>query len=371
MPTTGEYDDRPINGERPTVAMSMGDPGGIGPEVIVKALAKSTDARARFVIHGSSSALNAAAGRCGIEPFWWRVEAGSALEGTTSAHKVVLIDDDPPEWRERDGDLRFDARPTKVGGELSFKWVERAIAAAKLPEGDPARADAIVTGPISKAAWAMAGRKKYAGHTELLADRFNAKRVAMMFEGPAVRVVLATVHIPLMDVRNKLTIGRIHDAIDLGAEGCRMLGIARPRIAVCGLNPHAGEGGLLGDEETRLIEPAIEAAVRNGIDATGPHPADTVFTAALNGRYDLVVAMYHDQGLIPVKMLARDRSVNVTLGLPTIRTSPDHGTAYDIAGTGMAEEGSMKSSIDLALRMIRRASAATGSSARRTVRPDG
>ncbi|MEQ8770751.1 MAG: 4-hydroxythreonine-4-phosphate dehydrogenase PdxA [Phycisphaerales bacterium] len=339
------------NPDRPTLAISMGDPGGIGPEVIVKALAKMGDARARFVIHGSSRAMNAAADACGIDPFWWRVESGSALEDLTGAHKVVLVDDDPPEWRSGDAPRPFDNRPTKLGGELSFRWVERAIATAKLPEGNPARADAIVTGPISKAAWSLAGRGRWPGHTELLADRFSCKRVAMMFEGPAVRVVLATVHIPLMDIRNQLTIGRIHDAIDLGNEGCKRLGVARPRIAVCGLNPHAGEGGILGDEETRLIEPAIEAAVRNGIDATGPHPADTVFTAALNGRYDLVVAMYHDQGLIPVKMLARDASVNVTLGLPTVRTSPDHGTAYDIAGSGMAEEGSMKSSIQLALRM--------------------
>lgn len=333
---------------RPVIAVSMGDPGGIGPEVLVKALADpARRQRARFVVHGSSRAMHRAAEVCGIAPFWWRVEAGSGLLGAASAHDVVVLDD-PGEDEQRP----FEARPTRLGGELSYRWVERAIAQAKLPDADPDRAEAIVTGPVSKEAWALAGKKRYAGHTELLADRFGAKRVAMMFEGPAVRVVLATIHIPLMEIRNALTIGRVFDTIELGAEGCRRLGIARPRLAVCGLNPHAGEGGILGDEETRLIKPAIELAVRAGVDATGPHPADTVFAAALHGRYDLVVAMYHDQGLIPVKMLARDTSVNMTVGLPIVRTSPDHGTAFDIAGRGMAEEGSMKNAIDLALRML-------------------
>lgn len=341
--------------DRPVIAVSMGDPGGIGPEVLVKALSeRARRASARFVVHGSGVAMHRAADALGVEPFWWRLDAESGLEGSASAHDVVLLDDDPPAWREHGGEPGFDARPTKVGGELSFRWVERAIASCKKPAGDPGRADAIVTGPISKEAWALAGRKRFPGHTELLADRFGAKRVAMMFEGPAVRVVLATVHLPLMDVRNVLTIGRVFDAIDLGAEGCRRLGIAKPRIAVCGLNPHAGEGGLLGDEESRLIEPAIEHAVRTGIEVSGAYPADTIFAQAVHGRYDLVVAMYHDQGLIPVKLLARDRSVNVTLGLPIVRTSPDHGTAFDIAGRGIAEEGSMSNAIDLAVRMLGR-----------------
>lgn len=350
----------------------MGDPGGIGPEVIVKSLRDpGVRGRARYVIFGSGSAMHRAADACGVEPFWWRVASGSDLLSTTEAHGVVVIDDEDGAAPET-----FDARPTKLGGELSFRWVERAIAACKDNGGGGSgsalatgaggvRADAIVTGPISKEAWALAGRRRFPGHTELLADRFNAKRVAMMFEGPAVRVVLATVHMPLMDVRNALTIGRVFDAIDLGAEGCRRMGIASPRIAVCGLNPHAGEGGLLGDEETRLIEPAIEHAVRAGIDARGPFPADTIFRDAVNGRYDLVVAMYHDQGLIPVKLLARDTSVNVTVGLPIVRTSPDHGTAFDIAGRGMAEEGSMRHAIDLAARMLARTPAVTPGDPRR------
>jgi 4-hydroxythreonine-4-phosphate dehydrogenase len=154
-----------------------------------------------------------------------------------------------------------------------------------------------------------------------------------------------------MDVRNVLTIGKVYDPIDLGHQFCRQLGIAKPRIAVCGLNPHAGENGMFGDEESRIIRPAVDAARRVGIDAHGPFPGDTVFIGAAAGDWDLVVAMYHDQGLIPVKLLGWDKAVNVTVGLPIVRTSPDHGTAFDIAGQGRASEGSMKAAIELAARL--------------------
>jgi 4-hydroxythreonine-4-phosphate dehydrogenase len=173
----------------------------------------------------------------------------------------------------------------------------------------------------------------------------------MMFDSPRLRVALATAHLPLMDVRNVLTIGRVYDPIDLGHEFCRQLGIAKPRIAVCGLNPHAGENGMFGDEDARIIRPAIDAARRIGIDAHGPFPADTIFIRAAAGDWDLVVAMYHDQGLIPVKLLGWDKAVNVTVGLPIVRTSPDHGTAFDIAGQGKASEGSMKAAIELAVKL--------------------
>jgi 4-hydroxythreonine-4-phosphate dehydrogenase len=241
--------------------------------------------------------------------------------------------------------------PADDPGDASFRWVERAIAMSLAAPADPMHADAVVTAPISKEAWKLAGHGEFPGHTELLAARTGTKRFGMMFVGPRLRVILATAHVPLMKVASRLTEDRILETIELGAEGCRRLGIPRPRIAVCGLNPHAGENGLLGDEDRRLIAPAIARVARNGIDATGPHPADTVFNAAVAGRYDLVVAMYHDQGLIPAKLLDRDRTVNLTAGLPTIRTSPDHGTAFDIAGKNRAEDGSMKAAIDLAIRM--------------------
>jgi 4-phospho-D-threonate 3-dehydrogenase / 4-phospho-D-erythronate 3-dehydrogenase len=242
---------------------------------------------------------------------------------------------------------------SRTQGELSYRLVEDAVAAAKRPVGDPLRVDAIVTGPISKQAWKLAGHGQFPGHTELLAARFGGKRHGMMFVSPVLRVILATAHIPLMDIRNALTIGKVFDAIDLGHQACLRLGIPRPRIAVCGLNPHAGEGGMLGDEDQRLIEPAIRAAVEGGMDARGPFPADTIFNAAVKGEFDLVVAMYHDQGLIPLKLLARDSAVNVTVGLPVIRTSPDHGTAFDIAGRNKADPGSMRAAIELAISMAR------------------
>ncbi len=329
----------------------MGDPGGIGPEVLVKALADTrVRALARFVIHGAADAMHEAAQAAGVEPFWWEARRGSPLVETARAHEVVLIDD------RDEGRAGYPRAPNRVAGELSFRWVEDAIASARLPGGDPMHADAIVTGPISKEAWSLAGRGKYPGHTELLATRFGSKRHAMMFVGPSLRVVLATAHVPLMDLRNILTIGRVYDAIDLGHDACIRLGVARPRVAVCGLNPHAGEHGLLGDEEDRLITPAVRIAAEQGMDVHGPFPGDTIFSAAVGApgrpaKYDLVVAMYHDQGLIPVKLLFRDESVNITLGLPTVRTSPDHGTAFDIAGKNRADAGSMKAALRLAARM--------------------
>jgi len=173
----------------------------------------------------------------------------------------------------------------------------------------------------------------------------------MMFVSPRLRVVLASAHVPLMGVRDVLTIGRVHQAIDLGHAACLDLGVARPRVGVCGLNTHAGESGAMGDEETRIIEPAIGIARDAGADVRGPFPADTIFQRAVGGEFDLIVAMYHDQGLIPVKLLDWDRAVNVTLGLPTTRTSPDHGTAFDIAGQNRGDPGSMIEAISLASRL--------------------
>jgi len=294
--------------------------------------------------------MSEAAHACNIDPFWWRVDTRSQLAQTLASHDVVLLDEDPA-LHEQSIELEFPAKPCKLSGNLSFEWVRRAIEDTKRPDDDPLHADAIVTGPINKEAWAIAGRAKYPGHTELLAQRLNAKRSAMMFVGDKLRVVLATVHIPLNEIRDKLTIGVVHNAIDLGHEACLKLGIPRPRIAVCGLNPHAGENGLLGDEEKRLIDPAIDLSLNTGMQVSGPYPADTIFNSAIAGKFDLVVAMYHDQGLIPVKLLERDLAVNITLGLPCVRTSPDHGTAFDIAGKGLANPGSMNNAIDLAIRM--------------------
>ena len=331
----------------PVLGITMGDPLGIGPEVVVKALADPAIRRiANFVIYGRNETLLAAAERARVGLDWFRVDAASERAQGGSVLQPLVLD--------YTSEGLLDASrpgPTRFGGLLSKAFVEDAISDAMRAPGDPRRIDAMVTGPISKESWSIAGFK-WPGHTELLAFRTKSKRHSMMFSSPRLRVALATAHLPLMDVRNVLTLGKVYDPIDLGHQFCQQLGIAKPRIAVCGLNPHAGENGMFGDEESRVIRPAIEAARRIGIDAKGPFPGDTVFIAAAAGEWDLVVAMYHDQGLIPVKLLGWDKAVNITIGLPIVRTSPDHGTAFDIAGQNRASEGSMKAAIELAVRLV-------------------
>lgn len=333
-----------MSGEpRPTVAITMGDPAGIGPEVVVRALADpAVRSLARYVVYGHNAALTLEADRLGLDAGWYRVAHDSDRATRPIDEDVVVFDF--PGFEEH---VLVDRGPSRSGGLGSKAFVETAIADALRPPGDPRRVDAVVTAPIAKASWSMAGFR-WPGHTELFAHRCKARRVGMMFVSPRMRVILATTHIPLLRLRDELTIGRVHDPIDLGHEACRELGIESPRIAVCGLNPHAGEQGLFGDEEERLIAPAIEAARRTGIDVHGPFPADTLFIRAAAGDWDLVVAMYHDQGLIPVKLLGWDKAVNWTVGLPIVRTSPDHGTAFDIAGRGRASPGSMIAAIELA-----------------------
>ncbi len=338
------------------IGITMGDPCGIGPEIVVKAIANPRIRNSvGFRIFGDAQTLAKAAEAARIEPSWW-IETDQQRSGVRPVRGQAVVVDHPQFAPGiRDELARRSPGPSRIGGESSLAFLNAAVDASRLEVGDPHRVDAIATAPISKSSWHMAGLKRFPGHTEFLADRTKARHHAMMFVAPQLRVVLATIHVPLMEVRNLLTIGRVFEPIVLGHEACReLLGIERPRIAVCGLNPHASESGLFGDEEKRLIEPAIRQAVEHGINATGPYPADTIFNAAVDGKFDLVVAMYHDQGLIPVKLLARDEAVNVTIGLPIIRTSPDHGTAFDIAGRGVARPGSMVAAIELAISMARR-----------------
>lgn len=335
----------------PTIAVSMGDPGGIGPEVIVKALAEGAlRARARFMVLGVGSCLVRAASAAGITPYWQSVPAGGVWPDGAG---MVCVDD---ELREGATMGPFEARDTAEGGSLSLAWVEEAVAMCKPTRAASQRAHAIVTGPISKAAWALAGELKHPGHTGLIAARFGVMKYAMMFVSPMMNVVLVTDHMALRHVPRAVTSWYVRDTILLGADACVKMGIAKPRVAVCGLNPHAGERGLLGSEDDEDIRPAIAQAREKGVDAHGPFPADTIFLDAMDRpgrsrRFDLVVAMYHDQGLIPVKLLARDSAVNVTVGLPVPRTSPDHGTAFDIAGKNLADPGSMRAALELAVRM--------------------
>jgi 4-hydroxythreonine-4-phosphate dehydrogenase len=335
---------------RPIIGITMGDPAGVGPEVVVRALSTPTlRDRARFVIFGFSEQLAYTADQLELP---WRVRREHHEDIRRFPDDVVVLDYD-----EISQPAVLPRGPSKLAGRASMAFCQDAIDAAL-----ENHLDALVTAPISKSSWHMAGFKNWPGHTELLKYKCRAPRVAMMFVAPQLKVVLATIHLGLMEIRDKFTIGAVYNPIDLADEVLReWFGIERPRIAVCGLNPHAGEEGQFGDEERRVIRPAIVMASENGVDVTGPFPADTLFIDAVRGLYDCVIAMYHDQGLIPVKLLAWRDAVNVTLGLPIIRTSPDHGTAFDIAGRFKADPASMIAATRLAIELAEQRLAAKAS----------
>ena len=355
LPSPESVPDPPLSlpPRKPVLGITMGEPAGIGPEVIVKALADpEVRGLARFVIYGMNEQLAYAADLAEVEPFWHRLQHDAERADRPLMHDVVVLDYDELSLLSS-----REPGPSRQGGAASLAFVDDAVAAARRPV-EEAGIDAIVTAPICKASWSMT-RTRFPGHSELLQHRTRAKRMAMMFhgvepDGRPIRVTLASIHIPLMDLRNQLSIGAVFDPIDLTHHTLRDLGMARPRIGVLGLNPHASENGKFGDEEYRVIEPAIRMAVETGIDAIGPLPPDTAFIPAQRKRFDAYVAMYHDQGLIPVKMLAFDNAVNHTLGLPIIRTSVDHGTAFDLVGKNLADPGSMKSAIRLACDLAQR-----------------
>ena len=288
---------------KPRVAITVGDPSGIGPEVASKAAA---DARV-----------------------------------LAACEPIVYA---PPDLaRYAPGVLTGEA------GRAAYEVIVRAVADARRGE-----VDAIATAPVNKEAFRLGGLE-WSGHTDLLAHLTGANRVAMMFYSDRLVVVLATVHIPLADVPAALTQERVETTIALTAEWMARFTKLPPRIAVAGVNPHAGEHGLFGGEEERALAPAIAASRARGIDVTGPYPGDTVFVRATRNEFDAVVACYHDQGLIPVKLIAFGRAVNVTIGLPIVRTSVDHGTAFDIAGKGVADPESMIAAVLLAARLARSA----------------
>ena len=319
----------------------MGDPCGIGPEIVAKALAdESLRAQGRFVIFGLSEAFTYAADMAEVDYRWVRDRHENIRR---YPNNIVVLDYD-----ELTGPAPLEHEPTAFGGKASLAFVEDAVSAAQA-----GAIDALVTAPISKQAWTLAG-EHFPGHTELLAKRTRTKNYAMMFVAPQLKVVLATIHTSLMGVRDLFTIGCVFNPIDLADQALRdWFDMDEPHIAVCGLNPHAGEDGQFGDEEKRIIAPAVLMASEGGIHVDGPFPADTLFGKAVAGEYDCVVAMYHDQGLIPIKLLAWHDAVNLTLGLPIIRTSPCHGTAFDIAGKNAADPASMVAAIRLALDLAR------------------
>jgi 4-hydroxythreonine-4-phosphate dehydrogenase len=317
----------------------MGDPAGIGPEIIVKALAEPSIRRtAKFIIFGMDEQLRYAADKAEIEPFWGRHQHEKISRDYP--YKVVVADYDDysiPPWIKE---------PDKIAGEASIRFCLDAIDAAKA-----GIIDAVVTAPISKTSWKLAGAP-WPGHTEMLADRCKSPRKAMMFIAGPLKIALATIHEPLFEVRHKFTIGCVFEPIDLLNTALKeYFHLENPRIGVAALNPHAGEDGQFGDEEKRIISPAILLAQEVGINCAGPFPADTLFRRAAHGEFDAVVAMYHDQGMIPVKLLAFEQAVNITIGIPIIRTSPAHGTAFDIAGKNLADPTSMKSAVITAVQM--------------------
>jgi 4-hydroxythreonine-4-phosphate dehydrogenase len=325
--------------EQPVIGVTMGDPAGIGPEVVVKALFEPELRKAaKFIVFGMDEQLRYAADRAEIEPYWGRHQHEKISR--EYPHKVMVADYDEysvPPWVKS---------PNKVAGEASVRFCLDAIEAAKV-----GIVDAIVTAPINKTSWKLAGTK-WPGHTEMLADRCKSPRKAMMFVAGPLKMALATIHEALFEVRHKFTIGCIFEPIDLLDEALKeYFDVENPKIGVAALNPHAGENGQFGDEEQRIISPAILLAQEQGINCLGPFPADTLFLRAVNGEFDGVVAMYHDQGMIPVKLLAFETAVNVTIGIPIIRTSPAHGTAFDIAGKNIANPAGMKAAIKTAMQM--------------------
>jgi 4-hydroxythreonine-4-phosphate dehydrogenase len=328
----------PLRNAKPLIGITMGDPAGIGPEVVVKALADpEVRGLARFIVFGLNELLCYAADLAEINPYWYRLPHEDAKRVESG---VVVADYD--EYSAFGPMLRH---PTAEGGHASLRFVDDAIAAAR-----SGQIDGIVTGPIHKVSWRMAGQR-VPGHTEYFAQACDVKRVTMMFVGGGYRIALASTHEALFELRNRFTIGYVFQPIDLLHTALQeFFGIRHPRIGVAALNPHASEEGRFGDEERRIIEPALVMAREAGIDAEGPFPADTLFWMA-RGKYDGVVALYHDQGLIPIKLTAFDSAVNVTLGLPILRTSVDHGTAFDIVGRNKANPGSMKAAIRLAVQM--------------------
>jgi 4-hydroxythreonine-4-phosphate dehydrogenase len=303
----------------------MGDPAGIGPEVAMRAAGRLRRL-ARFVFVGDRAVLEAAHRRYGAD-------------GKPSIVEVASL---APAERKA-------GRPTSAGADAAHRAILQAVELVR--RGD---ASAIVTAPVSKQAIQSLG-VDFPGHTEVIARLAGNADVRMMMVGRTLRVALVTTHIRYLDVPGAITADAVARTAEITAQALRRdFGVRRPRLALAGLNPHAGEGGAFGDEEIRVLGPAVELARSNGVRLDGPHPSDTVFFRARGGEFDAVVSLYHDQGLTPFKLVHFHDGVNVTIGLPFPRTSPDHGTAFDVAGRGVADPSSMASAIQLAAEMAAR-----------------
>ncbi len=327
---------------KPIVAVTMGDPAGVGPEVVLKALAHPAVRRSCYpLIVGDVELLQRTRRGCKYCPELVSWGLGQPMKKSGKGVPVLSLSN----LSARDYRPGY---PSEASGEAAYRYIKAAaqLTASRIT-------DAMATAPISKRALRLAGYP-YPGHTELLAELTHTKEFRMMLLGPRLKVVLVTVHLPLFQVTRELTRRRVRVTLELTHRALRnYFGVSRPRLAVAALNPHAGEEGIFGLEEKRIILPAVKEAASKGIQAKGPFPADSLFYQAVRGDYDAVICMYHDQGLIPLKLLHFFGGVALTLGLPIIRTSVDHGTAYEIAGKNRADGSSMKEAILLAARLAR------------------
>ena len=324
--------------DAPLVAVTMGDPAGVGPEIVARTFADEgfRDSNQALVV-GDPGVLERAVELLDLP---LRVEGISEPEDAafeTGAVDVLPVGELPP-------DLPFGELDARAG-DAAFRYVERATNLAI--EG---RVAAIATAPLNKEAMHLAGHK-YPGHTEILAGLTGTKDYAMMLVTDELKVIHVSTHVSLREAIERAQPERELAVIRLAHDSMRRLGVENPKVAVAGLNPHAGENGLFGTEDAERIRPAVEEAREAGIDASGPHPPDTVMMLARRGVFDIVVVQYHDQGHIPIKLMGFDTGVNVTVGLPFFRTSVDHGTAFDIAGTGKADHASMRAALDLARKL--------------------
>jgi 4-hydroxythreonine-4-phosphate dehydrogenase len=334
------------NTRRPCIGITMGDPAGIGPEIILKTLSREVIYRQAIpVVLGDGAILGRAKGYVGAAVRIRRIE--SPVKATGRFGEVEVLD-----LRNVDPETCMPGILSAEAGRAAVEYVWRAIDLAQAGE-----LDAVVTAPLNKEAMHLAGFP-FAGHTEILAERTGSRNYALMLVAGRFRVLHVSTHVPLRDACDRVKKEHVLQVIRLAHDVRGVWGLHRPRIAVAGLNPHAGEQGLFGREEREEIAPAVAVARAEGINAIGPIPPDTLFYRASRGEFDFVVAMYHDQGHIPVKLSGFDRGVNVTVGLPIIRTSVDHGTAFDIAGKGTASPRSLLEALRLAIRMARHRKAA-------------
>ena len=329
----------PQTDDRPIVAITMGDAAGIGPEIIIKALSHaSVYDCCRPLVVGDISVMERAGAMLGLSLRFRAV--AEPTEACFVLPTIDVLDLHNVDWSQ--------VQPGTVCAEAGRAAVEYVVRATELALADEAQA--IATAPLNKEAIQLGGCR-FIDHTGILTAKTGSSRVTTMLVTGPLRTVHVTRHVPLRAVAPLITVERVLETIKVTDEGLRALGIGRPRLAVAALNPHGGEGGLLGDEETAAIAPAVKSARSEGIDAHGPFPADSIFTRALRGEFDAVVAMYHDQGHIPIKVHGLEESVAVTLGLSVVRTSVDHGTAFDIAWQGIADARSMIEAIKLAAQL--------------------